>query len=292
MPLARLNGIHINYEVHGEGTPIVLAHGYTASIDMWREQVPALSATHRLVIYDTRGHGATTAPADMEQYRLARDYVGDQLALMDHLRIDKAIIGGLSMGGMIAQEFALQHPDRVKALLLFDTGPGMAARLGGGDRDPAIAERFRQMRALMQSLARTKGMSAIVEAMRNSPAAMSMGRTGASAPDAVRRHLANMRNMSVDGYLGGAKAMQDWPGTLERLHTVAVPTLVLVGEFDQLLPASAAIHSKIADSRFVLLKDAGHGTNMWRAGAFIEATTSFLDDLAAGRPIAGEITVP
>jgi pimeloyl-ACP methyl ester carboxylesterase len=287
MPVAQLNGIDINYEVHGEGTPIVLAHGYTASLEMWREQIPALSATHRLVIYDTRGHGATTVPADMERYSLARDYVADQLALMDHLRIGDAIVGGLSMGGMIAQEFALQHPGRVSALLLFDTGPGMSAL----NRDPAVAERFGQMRAMLQSLARTKGMSAIVDAMRNSPMAISMGAAGAPLPDAVRRHLANMRKMSVDGYLGGAKAMQDWPGTLDRLHTINVPTLVLVGERDRLLPASRAIHARIAGSRFVLLNGAGHGTNMWRADAFIAATVSFLEDVAAGRPVAGEIVV-
>ena len=144
MPIARLNGIDINYEVHGEGTPFVLTHGYTSSLDTWREQVQPFSATYRFVIYDTRGHGKTTAPADMEQYSLARDYVADKLALMDHLGIEQAYVGGLSMGGMIAQEFALQHPERVKALLLFDTGPGM-----GMMRDPTQRAQFDQMRNMM-----------------------------------------------------------------------------------------------------------------------------------------------
>ena len=85
MTIARVNGIDINYEVHGEAArpPLVLAHGYTASLEMWREQVDAFSAKYRLVIYDTRGHGKTTAPASMDEYDLARDYAGDQLALMD-----------------------------------------------------------------------------------------------------------------------------------------------------------------------------------------------------------------
>ena len=288
MPVARLNGIDINYEVHGEGTPLVLTHGYTASLEMWRDQVPSFSRMYRLVIYDSRGHGKTTAPGDQSQYSLQRDYVADKLALMDHLGIGRAFVGGLSMGGMIAQEFALQHPDRVKALLLFDTGPGM-----GLMRDPAQRQQFDQMRNMMATLARTKGMSAIVDAMRNSPMAQRMGNEGAGAvPDAVRRHVEGMRDMSVDGYLGGAKAMQDWPGTLDRLSQIKAPTLVLVGEQDNLLEPSREIHRRIADSRIVLLRGSGHGTNMWRPAAFTEQTLAFLADVGAGRPVAGEAVVP
>jgi pimeloyl-ACP methyl ester carboxylesterase len=286
MPIARLNGIDINYEVHGAGTPLVLAHGYTATLDMWREQVPALSAKYRLVIHDTRGHGRTTAPASMDEYDMARHYVADQAALMDHLGIDAAYVGGLSMGGMIAQEFALRHPDRVKALLLFDTGPG----LGALQRDATRMAQFEKMRGVMQALARTKGMSAIIDAMRNSP--MSMARPGGVLPEAVRRHVDGMRQMSVDGYLGGSKAMQDWPGTLDRLHAIGVPTLVLVGEQDNLLAASNAIHQKIAGSRFVLLKDAGHGTNMWRPEAFLAETLDFLAAVDASEDVGGEFVVP
>jgi pimeloyl-ACP methyl ester carboxylesterase len=284
---AHLNGIEINYEVHGEGTPLVLAHGYTASLEMWREQVPALSSKYQLIIYDTRGHGGTTAPADMERYSMARDYAGDQLALMDHLGIDKAYAGGLSMGGMIAQEFALQHPGRVKGLLLFDTGPGM----GGMRRDAAQTAQFQKMREMMATVARTKGMAAIVDAMRNSPMAF-RPRAGGTLPDAVRRHVENMRRMSVDGYLGGSQAMQDWPGTIDRLSTITAPALILVGEQDHLLAASQAMHRQIAGSRFVLLRNAGHGTNMWRPDAFAAETLDFLAAVDAGDDVSGEFVVP
>ncbi len=285
MPVAALNGITINYEEHGAGTPLVLAHGYSATLAMWREQLPALSERYRVVVYDTRGHGASTVPADMGQYGLAREYVADQLALMNHLGIEQAYVGGLSMGGMIAQEFALQHPRRVKALLLFDTGPGMSAM----GRDPEAKARFDQMRTMLQMLARTKGMGAIIDAMRSSPMAISRG--NGPLPDAVRTHIANMREMSVDGYLGGAKAMQDWAGSLDRLHEIRVPTLVLVGEQDQLLPASRIIHGKIAGSRFVLIRNSGHGSNFWQPDAFISATLNFLAAVDARRPVAGEVTL-
>ncbi len=286
MSIARLNGIDINYEVRGSGTPLVLAHGYTASLEMWREQAPAFSSKYRLVIYDTRGHGATTAPADMEAYSLARDYVADQRALMDHLGIERGYVGGLSMGGMIAQEFALQHPERVNALVLCDTGAGMGAMV----RDPAVAARFEQMRTVMQMLARTKGMSAIIDAMRNRPMVFQPP-DGAPIPGGVRAHVENMRKMSIDGYLGGGKALQEWPGSLGRLSEIRVPTLVLVGERDNLLLASRAIHERIAGSRFVLLRGSGHGTNLWRPEAFARAVLDFLADVDAGRPAGGELTI-
>ena len=188
------------------------------------------------------------------------------------------------MGGMIAQEFALQHPERVKALLLFDTGPG-AGMMG---RDPALAARFEQFREVMQTLARTKGMSAIIDAMRDGP--MNMNTEGRVVPDAVRRHVDGMRTMSVDGYLGGAQAMQSWRGSLDRLHTITAPTLVLVGENDNLLGPSREIHRQIAGSRLVVLRNSTHGTNMWRPQEFIDATLDFLADVDAGRPVAGDVT--
>jgi pimeloyl-ACP methyl ester carboxylesterase len=284
MPKERINGIDISYEAHGDGVPLVLAHGYTASLEMWREQVPAFSAKHRLVIYDARGHGGTTAPPGMEAYDLARDYVGDQLALMDHLGIEQAYVGGLSMGGMVAQEFALQHPSRVKALLLYDTGPG----LGAARRDPAEAAQMEQWRNMMSTMARTRGMGAIIDAMAKSPMwAARAAATAGGAPASVTRHLDGMRRMSVDGYLGGSKAMQTWGGSAERLGEIKAPALVLVGEQDRLLPASRFIHQHIAGSRFVLLKNAGHGTSMWRPNTFAKATLEFLADVEAGRPVAG-----
>jgi 3-oxoadipate enol-lactonase len=254
---------------------------------MWAEQVPSLSAKYRLVIYDSRGHGKTSAPEDLARYDLARDYVADKFALMDHLGIERAYVGGLSMGGMVAQEFALQHPDRVQALLLFDTGPGM----GMMRADPQRYSQFQKMREMMQGLARAKGMDAIIDAMRNRPDAF-RGAEDAPIPEAARTHLRNMRAMSVDGYLGGARAMQEWAGSLDRLQEIAVPTLVLVGENDNLLAASREIHSRIAGSRFVLLRNSGHGTNIWRPDAFAAETLDFLAACDAGEAVAGEYVVP
>lgn len=284
MPEARLNGIDIHYQVRGEGTPLVLAHGYTASMAMWRAQVPAFSSRYRLVTYDLRGHGRTTAPADMRQYDLARDYVGDQLALMNYLGIERAYIGGLSMGGMIAQEFVLQHPERTSAALFFDTGPGGGPQFA----DPVTRMAFEQMRDAMRFMARTSGMNAVVDAMRARMATM-RPEAAAGLPAGVRDFMAGLREMSVDGYLGGAEALRGWRGSLERLGRIRVPTLVLAGEHDNLLGPSRIIHERIPRSRFVMLRNSGHGTAVWRPRTFARVTMAFLADVEAKRAVAGEL---
>jgi proline iminopeptidase len=86
--------------------------------------------------------------------------------------------------------------------------------------------------------------------------------------------------------------MQEWAGSLDRLHEIAAPTLVLVGENDNLLAASREIHKRIAGSRFVLLRNSGHGTNIWRPDAFAAETLDFLAACDAGEPVAGEYVVP
>src|SRR3990172_5677407 len=121
MSKAKVNGIELAYEVHGEGTPLVLAHGFTATKEMWENQIGPFSQRYRVVVYDARGHGESEAPpADDPRYSLD-SFVEDQHALMEHLEIERAHIGGLSMGGMIAMRFALAHPQMTNALLLTDT---------------------------------------------------------------------------------------------------------------------------------------------------------------------------
>jgi pimeloyl-ACP methyl ester carboxylesterase len=137
---------------------------------------------------------------------------------------------------------------------------------------------------------RAKGVSAMIDAMRNHPMVVQR-LEGRVLPEGVSRHFDNMRRMSVDGYLGAAGAMQTWPGSSDRLPTICVPTLVMVGERDGLLPASHFIHRNIAGSRFVVISDCGHGTNLWRPESFNAETLDFLEAVDAGRDVAGEFVV-
>ena len=123
MPIINVNGIDLNYEVHGEGYPVVFLHGYVGTVDMWQPQVPVVSREYRFIIYDARGHGESESPPSAGQYS-ADIVVEDLLQLLEALEIEKSVIGGLSMGGYESLRFYLTHPEKVTALVLMDTGPG------------------------------------------------------------------------------------------------------------------------------------------------------------------------
>jgi 3-oxoadipate enol-lactonase len=276
MPKAQVNGVELNYEVRGDGYPLVLAHGFTASMDMWDDQLPAFAKKYRVVVYDSRGHGASEAPADLAQYDLWT-CVEDQRALMDRLDIREAYVGGLSMGGMIAMRFALKYPERVRALLLCDTGPG----LQGPHR-----HWFDALYGSASNLVRTEGVGAWLKRMW--PVLAQAFPPQGQLPAGVRRHLEGLEHMSPDGFLGGAQALRDQDNVLERLNEIRVPTLIIVGDRDLLLGDSRAMQQRIAGNRFVLIRNSLHGTAVWQPEAFTTAVLDFLALVDGGQPVAGE----
>jgi pimeloyl-ACP methyl ester carboxylesterase len=126
MPLLERDDIKLHYEVHGDaGAPVViLTHGYTATAEMWNGQIGAVTgAGFRLLTWDIRGHGQTLAGDDPARYTPLVS-IDDMAALLDAVAAPTAVIGGLSLGGYLSLAFNLSYPERVRALMLFDTGPG------------------------------------------------------------------------------------------------------------------------------------------------------------------------
>jgi len=123
MPKIDRDGVKIHYEVHGDGPPLILTHGYSSTSAMWQGQVGALAKRHKLIVWDMRGHGQSDYPDDPKAYSEALT-VGDIAALLDAVGARKAIVGGLSLGGYMSLAFYRAHPERVSALLIIDTGPG------------------------------------------------------------------------------------------------------------------------------------------------------------------------
>ncbi|MBI4561650.1 MAG: alpha/beta fold hydrolase, partial [Candidatus Rokubacteria bacterium] len=110
MPTATLNGIRLYYEVHGQGAPLVLLHGFAGTAESWRPQISALAASYRLILYDARGHWRSESPKEAHAY--SHDVaVEDLRALLDHAGAGPAIVGGLSMGGVIALAFYAKYPE-------------------------------------------------------------------------------------------------------------------------------------------------------------------------------------
>ncbi|MDY6917246.1 MAG: alpha/beta hydrolase [Chloroflexota bacterium] len=118
MPVLRTNSVDTYYEVHGEGTPLVLIHGIGACQRLWRLQIEPFSKHMKVVAYDVRGHGKSSGSDERYSIKL---FASDLKALLDQLDIKKAHLCGLSMGGLIAQQFALDHPQAVDRLILAGT---------------------------------------------------------------------------------------------------------------------------------------------------------------------------
>jgi pimeloyl-ACP methyl ester carboxylesterase len=120
------DGVRIHYDCGGsdnDGLPILLSHGYGATSRMWEPNLPALVAERPVITWDMRGHGRSDSPGDPAQY--SHDAcVADMAALLDACSAPRAVLAGLSLGGYLSLKFWLAHPERVAALMLFDTGPG------------------------------------------------------------------------------------------------------------------------------------------------------------------------
>jgi pimeloyl-ACP methyl ester carboxylesterase len=254
MPEIDRDGVKIHYEVHGDGSPLILTHGYSSTSEMWQGQVSALSKHHRLILWDMRGHGQSDYPEDPKAYSEALT-VGDIAALLDQMGAKKAIVGGLSLGGYMSLAFYRAHPERVSALLIIDTGPGFKkddAREVWNQRALDTADRFER-----------EGLDVLKSASRE--------RSAVSHRDA--RGLA----LAARGMLTQRDAK-----VIEVLPEIKVPSLVVVGADDTpFLAASDYMAAKIPGAKKVVVPAAGHAVNIDQPQAFIEAVLPFLDGLSA-----------
>jgi pimeloyl-ACP methyl ester carboxylesterase len=284
MSIATANGIDIYYELWGQGPPLVMAHGFCGSTDEWRVLVLPLAKRHRLLLYDVRGHGHSSAPEDPALYSMPV-FAADQAALMRALAVERAHVGGGSMGGMIAAQFAVDYPQMVSSLLLCDTTCGNGSDPGpAGQFERFLAEAFTQMEEIavkdgFQELARRE----LEWSRENDP-------HFEERPEPEDVGLRRLEQMRPAGYVGANRAIRQRPDLLARLGEIRVPTLVLVGEWDGFLPCSRLAHERIAGSRLALIERSPHGTLTWRPEAFRKAILDFLADVEAGRPVAGSLT--
>jgi pimeloyl-ACP methyl ester carboxylesterase len=253
VPLLDRNGVKIYYEDHGHGPAILLSHGYSATCRMWNEQIAALVARHRVIAWDMRGHGESDDPTDPAAYSEALT-VEDMRALLHRCRIDRAVIGGLSLGGYMSLAFQLAHPEMVSALMLFDTGPGFR----NAEARRAWNERARQRADDLEA----RGFAALGDS------------------DEVRLS----KHRSARGLAGAARGMLAQTGDhiIAGLDKIAVPTLVLVGADDtHFLAATDYMARKIPGAKHVTIPNAGHASNLHQPAAFNSAVKDFLAGLPA-----------
>ena len=267
MPRATVNEIDLAYrDSGGDGTPVVLLHGFPFRSSLWDPQFEALGDTYRLIAPDLRGFGDSSLPDPEGPAGYSMEaFASDVVALLDHLGIEQAVLGGLSMGGYITFEFLRRDPERVRGLVLADTRP-----------DPDSDEVRARRDAQIHQVASTGGESLIQPMM----AALLAESTEASSP-AAEALRAVMEGQDDRSWIGGLEAMKARPDSTPDLAGIAVPALVLVGEHDGITPpeVARAMSERIPDSRFVVLEGAGHVSNLEAPAAFNDAVETFLADL-------------
>ena len=275
MPTAKINGINIYYESHGTGFPLVLAYGIGGNTTEWEPQIPVFSRSYRFIVWDPRGHAQSESPPNADQYT-QEVFAQDLEGLLDHLRIDRAYVGGLSMGGGIATRFAILHPERVAALLIFDSFSS-----SGLETPPET----RQMREEIIRLTETEGMSAVAEfAMKNNPNISQTASLGNEQENRVRQmYLA----LDPVGYAHSTRMILNAVFSASLLEGIAVPTLVMAGQEDGALPACHFIHEKIKGSKLVVIPEAGHLSNLDQPVAFNHAVLEYLASVDRIRAVAG-----
>lgn len=261
MPSAEINGCTVNYELSGRANaPVVmLSHSLASDMALWDAQLEALEGRWRVLRYDTRGHGGSEATPGPYHLDLLGD---DAVRLLDHLEIDHVHWVGISMGGMIGQNLALCHADRLRSAALCDT----AARIPA-EAKPAWEERI--------ALARREGMAPLVEPTL---ARWFTDAYRARAPEPYRRIRQQILDTDVAGFTGCAAAIMELD-YLDRLGEIDLPTLILVGDDDLSTPPpnSEAMHERIAGSELHVIADARHLTCVEQAEAFNSLLLAFLD---------------
>jgi pimeloyl-ACP methyl ester carboxylesterase len=245
------DGVEIYYESHGAGPPVLLSHGYGATCRMWDGEIDAFRDRYRIIVWDMRGHGKSGDPADPGAYSQALS-VGDMAAVLDACDVGRAVIGGLSLGGVMSLAFHLAHPQRVAALLLCDTGPGFRkseARAAWNERAFARAHELDE-----------KGLAAL---------------RGGGETRLGRHRSARGLALAARGMLA-----QFDSSLIDSLPTIEVPTLLLVGSEDKnFLAATYYMAGKIPGARKVVIPDAGHAANLDAPVAFDRAVDEFLAGL-------------
>jgi pimeloyl-ACP methyl ester carboxylesterase len=264
MATARINGIDIYYEVHGQGEPLLLIMGLGANTTGWFKQVPEFASQYQVIAFDNRGAGRSDKPD--EPYSLGQ-MADDALGLLDHVGIGSAHVFGMSLGGMIAQELVLRQPQRVRGLVLGGTTAGGPTAIFAG---PEVVQTFISLggmpliQAIEAGLALIYSESYIKEKKGELVRRMILNAHLTAPMWAIQRQF-----MAIVGF-----------DTTARLPEIKAPTLVLAGTADRVMPLenSRALATGIAGARLVELEGAGHGFLVEKATEANAAVLSFLGE--------------
>ncbi|HKQ06997.1 MAG TPA: alpha/beta fold hydrolase [Blastocatellia bacterium] len=262
---ATINHLNLEYRDQGSGEPVIFIHAFPLNQTMWDEQVAALSHRCRAITLDLRGFGGSDVadgPSTMEQ--MAADVRG----LMSALKIERATLVGLSMGGYVSLAFYREYPDALRALVLADT------------RASADTHAARERRLHSAERAERQGAAAIADDM----VPLLLGHTSQQTrPDIAARVRAMIEGNSPEGIAAAQRGMAARRDSTYILAAIDFPTLIVVGAEDGLTPVAEAeaLRDGIRGARLQIIDGAGHLSNLERPQEFNAALIEFIDSLAA-----------
>ena len=247
----------LHYTIRGKGEPVILIHGGLVDSRMWDAQVPELEKHFQVIRYDLRGFGKSPASAEPVSH------IDDLRTLMQSLKIGKATIIGLSLGGMIAIDFALQHPEMVDKLILAGSALRGYDYKPIGNRDP------------IYEAAKKGNISTAVDLWMND----SVFVTARADPD-VEKKMREMLRDNSKAWTASAKTIWPKQPSIERLSEINLPTLIIVGDKDNenIVAIADVLKEKIARSQKQVMTNTGHHMNMENPQQFNAIVLQFLSN--------------
>lgn len=272
MPTARINGVNIYYEVHGQGIPIVWSHEFAGDWRSWEPQVNYFSRRYQVVTYNARGYPPSDVPENPGAYSQEQS-VDDLCGLLDHLEIETAHVAGLSMGGSVTLNFGIAYPHRARSLIV--------AGAGSGSSDP---EAFRNRVNLLAQRMESEGMSGVDDFSRNPNRLTFLQKD----PKGWQKMADAFQEHSPVGSAHTFRRVQGLRPSIfsleARLQTLAVPTLIMVGDEDEgCVDPGIFMKRKIPRSGLAVFPKSGHVINLEEPALFNALVMDFVSSVDAGK---------
>ncbi len=276
MPYASTpDNVRLYYEEVGSGTPILFLHEFASDHRGWEPQLRAFGKRYRCISYSARGYTPSDVPTDANAYSYLH-VMRDCVAMLDHLHVDKAHLIGLSMGGYTALQVALNHPARVRSLVLAGTGSGSERWF--------TQDFHRHSRELGDQFARD-GSAAVAKSYGQGPSRLPFllkdPRGFAEFCARLAEHDAQGSAHTSRGFQGARPSLYDFDSEIRKL---SVPALVVVGdEDDRCIEPSLFLKDALAAAGLVMLAKTGHVVNLEEPDLFNTVVGDFLERVEAGR---------
>jgi 3-oxoadipate enol-lactonase len=276
MPFAiTADKVKLHYEEVGQGTPILFVHEFAGDHRSWEPQMREFGKRYRCIAYAARGYSPSDVPADKEAYSY-KHVMRDCVAVLDHLKIDKAHLIGLSMGGYTALQVALNHPGRVRSMTLAGAGSGS---------ERWYTEQFHKNSQDLAATFERDGAAAVAKTYGNGPSripwAIKDARGFAEFTGRLAEHDAQGSAHTSRGYQGARPSLYDFESGIRKLTT---PALIVVGDEDErCIEPGLFLKNAIAASGLVVLPKTGHVVNLEEPDLFNRLVGDFLARVDAGR---------